>query len=145
MGCVKLLRAHVSHFSLYSNKYLCNKLTKLSINFENKIENYEPDQVPESKKRISVKIEANKKNSDLFITGLSRFLTIDARVLPEGYYDANVLDNDTIMLIVTDKKLTHKETVLINRITGRLEYVTYHKDGQVETLYYNCNKAAQKF
>ena len=53
--------------------------------------------------------------------------------------------------VITDKppKKTHKETVIINRITGKLEHVTYHdlnlKDAKVETLYYNCKKAVQKF
>ena len=131
------------------NQIIDCKLTKLRISFENKIDDYDPDQVPEDIKRISVEIKARKKNNELFITGLSRFLNYDGIIASEEQYETKVIEEDTILLGVFDREKTHKQTVVIDRMTGKLIHSTHHspnlKDGRVEKLYYNCQKAVQKF
>ena len=131
------------------NEIIDCSVTKLKISSKKEINEYKPYQIPESNKRISVEIKANKKNNELFIFGLSNFLNYDARFFSEDQYLSKLIDEKSILLGLTNTKKTHKETVIINRITGKLEHVTYHdlnlKDAKVETLYYNCKKAVQKF
>ena len=131
------------------DQFLDCKLTAIEIFQKGSKKSYTASQVEGVDiQRMTVHIKANVSNNKLSILGISKFLNA-YYLYDEDIVEAQVFDEEIIILGLFKKEKNYNEGVVINRMTGELSHTQrwglISGEKKTQSSFYDCKKAVQKF